>query len=304
MAAAHDLIVVGEGFAGLTCAFEATQLGLRVATFEAAFLGGLVVNVNELERFDEAGGLSALDHASLLASRNKKAGIKSVPASVSAIRAVDSLFEVETSAGAHTARFVAIASGARLKKLGVPGEEEFAGRGVSHCADCDGPMFAGADVVVAGGGNWALQSALLLARDCSSVLVVHEGSEPAACDEYIARAKAEPKIRMHPGLTIQEILGNDSGMTGVRARDTQGTSHHIPAVGLFTLVGLEPNSALAPDAVRRDGQGYLVVNAELETDLPGLWAMGQVRSGFEGWLADAVADARRAVRAIAAQDCR
>ena len=106
---------------------------------------------------------------------------------------------------------------------------------------------------------------------------------------------------MQPGLAIQEILGNDTGVTGVRARDTRGNAHDIAALGVFTLVGLEPNSALAPGAVRRDDEGYLIVNRELETDLPGLWAIGQVRSGFGGWLADAAADARRAANAVKAR---
>ena len=301
MTAAHDLIVVGEGIAGLTCASEAARLGLKVATFEAAFLGGLVVNVNELQRFDEAGGLSGMDHASLLASRNKKAGVMSVSASVNSVRFANGAFQVETDKGTQTARFVVIASGARLKKLGVPGEAEFTGRGVSQCADCDGPMFEGADVVVAGGGNWALQGALLLARDCASVRIVHEGDEPTACSEYIERVRAEPKIRMQPGLTIQEILGNDTGVTSVRVRDTKGATHDISTAGVFTLLGLEPNSALAPSEARRDDEGHLLVNDELETDVPGLWAIGQVRSGFGGWLADAVADARRAAQAVKAR---
>ena len=272
-----------------------------MATFEAAFLGGLVVNVNELERFEEAGGLSGMDHATLLASRNKKAGVVSVSASVNAVRFVDGAFSVDTDKGTHTARFVVIASGARLKKLNVPGEAEFTGRGVSQCADCDEPMFEGADVVVAGGGNWALQDALLLARDCASVRVIHEGDEPTACSEYIERVRGEPKIRLHPRLTIQEILGNDTGVTSLRARNSQGATHDIPTAGVFTLIGLEPNNALAPAEVRRDDEGYLVVNDGLETDVPGLWAIGQVRSGFGGWLADAVADARRVAQLVTAR---
>lgn len=301
MTPTYDLIVVGEGFAGLTCASEAAKLGLKVATFEAEFFGGLVVNVNELEHFDEAGGLSGMDHAGMLAAGNKKAGVKSTTDAVEAVRAVDGGFEVETGSGKQTARFVVIASGARLKKLGVPGEEEFEGRGVSHCADCDAPMFTDAEVIVAGDGDWALQDALLLARDCSAVHVVHPGPAPTACDEYVKRAKAEPKIHLHPNATVEEVLGNDRGMTGVRVRANDGAETEINAAGLFAVVGLEANSALAPAEVQRDADSYLLVNDELETAVPGLWAIGQVRSGFGGWLTNAVADARRVAKLVKAR---
>jgi thioredoxin reductase (NADPH) len=301
MSATYDLIVVGEGFAGLTCASEATRLGLKVATFEAEFFGGLVVNVNELEHFEEADGLSGMDYAGSLASRNKKAGVRSVSESVNAIRSVGEGFEVQTDSGAHTARFVVIASGARLKKLGVPGETEFEGRGVSHCADCDAPMFTDTEVIVAGGGDWALQDALLLACECSAVHLVHEGPVLSACPEYIERVKSEPKIRLHPAQSIEAVVGNDTGMTGVRTRDAQGRVSEIRAAGLFSLVGLEPNSGLAPAEAGRDQNGYLVVGQDLQTPVSGLWAIGQVRSGFSGWLKDAVAEGRRAAELVKAK---
>jgi thioredoxin reductase (NADPH) len=297
----HDLIVVGEGFAGLTCANEAAKLGLKVATFEAEFQGGLVVNVNELEHFEEAGGLSGMDHAMMLARANARAGVKSTTTAVTAVRPVaGGYFEVETEAGQHTARAVVLASGARRKKLGVPGETEFEGRGVSHCADCDAPMFTAAEVVVAGGGDWALQDALVLARECSVVHLVHEGSRPTACGEYLERVQAEPKIRAWPDTTVEAVEGGAQGMTGVRLRHADGSTRELPCAGLFALVGLEPNSALAPADVRRDPAGFLQVNDKLETGVPGLWAIGQVRSGFGGWLADAAAEARRVAQAVKA----
>jgi len=301
MTTTYDLIVVGEGFAGLACAAEASRLGLKVASFEAGFFGGLVVNVNELEAFDEAEGLSGMDYAGTLANANRKAGVKSSNAEVSAIRAQDGGFEVVTDSATHTARFVVIASGARLKKLGVAGEAEFEGRGVSHCADCDAPMFIDQEVVVAGAGDWALQDALLLARDCSAVHLVHEEAEPTACALYLQRARAQPRIHFHARQRIEAVLGNHGGMTGVRLRDAQGTERELAAMGLFALVGLEPNSAIAPEPVQRDASGHLVVDEDLETGVPGLWAIGQVRAGFAGWLNDAVADARHAAQRIQAR---
>ncbi|MGE0803172.1 MAG: NAD(P)/FAD-dependent oxidoreductase [Lautropia sp.] len=301
MTPTHDLIVVGEGVAGLACAGEAARLGLGVASFEAEFFGGLVVNVNELEQFEEARGASGIGYAGTLAAGNKKAGVRSMTAAVTAVRAAPEGFEVRTDGSEHTARFVVIASGARLRKLRVPGETEFEGRGVSHCADCDAPLFAGAPVVVAGAGNWALQDALLLARDCSAVHVVHEGAEPAACADFIRRARAQPRIHFHPRTSIEEVLGNDGGMTGVRVRGDRGDERDIAAPGLFVLAGLEPNSGIAPAEVERDQSGYLQVDDGLETTVPGIWAIGQVRSGFPGWLKDALTDARRTARFVKAR---
>ena len=293
----YDLIVVGEGFAGLTCAGEAARLGLKVATFEGEFFGGLVVNINALEHFDEAGGLSGMDHAGQLARANAKAGVKSTQATVTSVRPVDGGFEVATDEGRHMARAVVLASGARVKKLGVPGETEFEGRGVSHCADCDAPMFTGTEVVVAGGGDWALQEALVLASECSVVHVVHEGPALTACDQFLKKATAEPKVRIWPDSKIEAVFG-DKGVTAVRLRKADGSTCELPCGGLFAFTGLEPNSAIAPAAVCRDAEGFLQVRDDLETAVAGLWAIGQVRSGFGGWLEDATADARRAALAV------
>ncbi|MDQ6685487.1 MAG: NAD(P)/FAD-dependent oxidoreductase [Pseudomonadota bacterium] len=294
----HDLIVIGQGVAGLTCAAEAAGLGLRVANFEGEFAGGLVANVNELQRFDEAEGASGMDYSLLLLKSNIKAGVTHLPAQASSIRAIEGGFAVESDEGALTARAVVLATGARLQKLGVPGEDEYEGRGVSHCADCDGPLFAGQVVVVAGGGDWALQDALLLARESAHVHIVFDAAEPSACAESRARAQAEPTIELHPGCTIERVLGDANGMTGVRLRSGDGTTVELASAGLFALPGLEANSAIAPAAARRDAGGALCVDDVCETDVPGLWAIGQVRAGFAGWLSDAVADARAVARAI------
>lgn len=293
-----DLIVIGEGFAGLTCASEAAKLDLRVATFEREFFGGLVVNVNELERFEEAGGLSGMDHAGMLAAQNKKAGVKSFRSEVTQIRPLDNGFEVSSDSGVHLSRFVVIATGARLKKLGVPGEIEFEGRGVSHCADCDAPMFTDAEVVVAGGNDWAVQDALLLAKECSKVHIVHPGNVLNACTEYRERLSELSNIQLCPNSSIVEVLGDDTGMTGVKIIDEKGQVSVINAAGLFAIIGLEPNETIAPSQVNRDASGYLKVDANLETDVIGLWAIGQIRSGFDGWLNDAVSDAKKVAALI------
>jgi len=295
-----DLIVIGEGIAGLTCAAEAAKLGIKVATFEAEFFGGLVMNVNELQNFDEAQGLSGMDYAASLATSNVKAGVTRVQAAVHEVRREGEDFAVHTDANTQSARAVVIATGARLKRLGVRGEEEFEGRGVSRCADCDAPMFSGADVVVVGGNEWAIHEAMVLAADASKVYLVHEGVQLTAGAEAIEHMKAEKKIESVAGATVTEILGDDRGVTGVRVRDGDGNTHEIACAGVFPIVGLEPNSKLAPAGAERDAAGYLRVDASLQTAVPNLWAIGNVRAGFGGWLTDAVEDARRAVQAVGA----
>jgi len=149
LATAFDLIVIGEGITGLACAKHAASLGLKTATTEGNLFGGLVINVAELEGYDEHG--SGVDIASALMEANASAGVENLGATVTALEPDGSAIRVKTEGGDFTARAVVIASGARMRKLGVPGEEEYDHRGVSQCADCDGPMFQGEHVVVAGG---------------------------------------------------------------------------------------------------------------------------------------------------------
>src|SRR5690606_26018422 len=209
----HDLIVIGEGFAGLACAREAAGLGLNVAIFESAFCGGLALNLNRLHGLDEAGESSGVEHAVFLAEALSEAGVERIGAAVTAIRRAGESFEVASDMGTHTARSVALASGARVMKLGVPGEEAFEGRGVSYCADCDAPMFAQATVVVAGGNEWAAHEALVLAQEAAAIYLVHAAGAVHALPETLARLQAETKITLVPETRIDEILGDDDGVT-------------------------------------------------------------------------------------------
>lgn len=294
---AYDLIVIGEGLSGLTCAGHAARSGLKVASFEEEFFGGLVVNVAELEGFEDGGGLSGMDFAADMARANGKAGVTSMQQAVTAIRAANGSFEVDADSGTFGARAVVIATGARLKKLGLPAEESLEGKGVSHCADCDGPLFRGADVVVVGGGDSAFQEALVLARDCASVRMIHRGNRPRARAHFIDAVNAEPKIAVIADATVEAILGSEA-VTGVRVRRADGGAEEMACKGVFTYIGLEANSAIAPLQIPRDAEQRLIVDNSFETALRGIWAIGQVRSGFSGLLRDAVVEARHAADAI------
>ena len=292
----YDLIVIGEGVSGLTCASHAVRAGLRVATFEANLFGGLVLNVNELHGYP--GAESGTDLASGLMQANAEAGVTSIQEPVTNIRAAGAGFEV-AAGGAYGARQVVIASGARLKKLGVPGEKEFEGRGVSSCADCDAPMFQNEEVVVAGGGDSALQEALVLAKFCRKVHVVIRGSRLRAQKHFADRAAADSKISIIWNTMVEAILGGKM-VEKVRLK-REGKTEEIAAAGVFAYVGLEPNAAFAPSGVVRDERGFLVANDTCETGVAGIWAIGAVRSGYSGLLRDAAAEAKRVAQAAASR---
>jgi thioredoxin reductase (NADPH) len=292
----YDLIVIGEGVSGLTCASQAARSGLRVATLEANLFGGLVLNVNELDGYP--GAESGTDLASGLMQSCAEAGVASIQEAVTAISARGAAFDVVTGGGTHGARAVVIASGARLKKLGVPGEKEFEGRGVSWCADCDAPMFQNEDVVVVGGGDSALQEALVLANFCRSVRVAHRSEKLRARKHFVERAGANPKISLMPRTTVDAILGGKM-VERVRLKGTgDGKTEEIASAGVFAYIGLEPNSAFAPPGIGRDPHGHLTTDNAFETSTRGIWAIGAVRAGYSGLLRDATVEAQRAAEAV------
>jgi thioredoxin reductase (NADPH) len=294
MAQNFDLIVIGEGISGLTCANHAAKSGLRVATIESTLFGGLVLNVNELDGYP--GAESGTNLASELMQANADAGVTSLQEEVTAINATGGSFEVKTREGSYGAKQVVVASGARLKKLGIPGEKEFEGKGVSSCADCDAPMYQNEEVIVVGGGDSALQEALVLSKFCSKVRVVHRGEKLRAQKHLADHAAADPKISFMSKSTVEAILGGKM-VEKVRVKH-DGKSEDISVAGIFAYVGLEPNTAFVPQGVARDASGHLVTNATFETAVSGIYAVGAVRAGYSGLLKDAATEAKNVAESV------
>jgi thioredoxin reductase (NADPH) len=293
----YDVIVIGEGVSGLTAARELAASSLKVATIEAQLFGGLVINVNELEPPIEGKPASGAELAAEMMQANSEAGVTSIQEPVTAVRQTDGIYEVATDSGVHRTRHVVVASGARLKKLGVPGEAEFEGRGVSQCADCDGPMYQNEDVIVVGGGDSALQEALVLARYCRRVHLVHRGNQFRANKHFAEQIKGNDKIAVTWNATVDAIVGSQM-VEKARIKHRDGKLEERACAGVFAYIGLEPNTEFLPSDLQRDDAGYVRTNDDLQTSLAGISAIGAVRSGYRGTLNDAMDEARRAAQLI------
>jgi thioredoxin reductase (NADPH) len=296
----YDAIVIGEGICGLTAANALARAGCRTATLEARLFGGLVLNVNELDPAPDERAVSGAEFATELMQANAELGVASIQQAAGAVHDREGLRVVATASGRYPARHVVVASGARLRKLNVPGENEFEGRGVSSCADCDGPLYQEEEVAVVGGGDSALQEALVLAKFCRKVHIVHRGDSFRAQKHFAEQVRANPRISILWKSSV-EAIGGDKTVERVRIRRADAGAEELACAGVFAYVGLAPNAEFLPPALARDAGGFVITDTSLETGMRGVWAAGAVRSGYGGLLSDAADEGRRVAQAIAAR---
>lgn len=297
----YDVVVVGAGASGLSAALHCAERGATVACVEQAPLpGGLIANVGSIDGFPSAGELSGAALVDLLSRRCAELGVAMVQADVTALEDSGAWKRLATSEGTIQARLVVVASGARLRQLGVPGEAELAGRGVSQCDWCDGGFFRGEPVVVVGGGDAAFQAALHLAQLCASVTIVMRSATMRARRAYVQAAAENERITFLWDTTVERINGTDK-VEGVTLRDhAEGTVSDHPTAGVFVFAGIEPQAGFLPAGVARDPAQCLVTDADFRTSMPGVFAIGAVRSGYRGQLVSACGEGA-AVAALAAQ---
>jgi thioredoxin reductase (NADPH) len=295
----YDLLVIGGGMTGLTAACHAARCGVGVALLEALPLfGGQIANVEEVEGYPAAGAVSGIALAVDLIEKCRALGVEFLEGEADALSIESGVHAVSAGGATHRAKSVIVASGARLKPLGVPGEAAFLGRGVSQCASCDGPLFQGEDVAVIGGGDAAVQEALVLAGFCRSVTLVCRSAMRAKRD-MVDRLTGRDNVTFVWDSVVEEIAGRDV-VERLKLRSlTDGSTSELACAGVFPFIGVAPNSGFLPEDVRREDD-YVVTDDSLRTSVPGVFAAGAVRRGYGGHLAEAAGEAVSAARAAAA----
>ncbi|WP_404710025.1 NAD(P)/FAD-dependent oxidoreductase [Sphingomonas sp. MMS24-J13] len=291
-----DLAIVGAGVAGLSAAAAAAPWGIDVLVIEHLAPGGQVATVERIRNFPGfPDGIGGHELGPLLLQQAEEAGAEFLFNSVERIARDGEDFLLGCAGEDVRARVVILAVGSRRRALDVPGEQALKGRGVSHCASCDGPFFRGKTVIVAGGGDSAFDETEILAQHAAAVVLVHNREKPAAQEAAIARVTALPNVRILGRTEIVAVEGE--GQVERVALAGPGGRSGERADGLFVYVGLDPNNDLALDLAETDARGAIIADADFQTASPGLFVAGDVRSGATALLASVAGDGAAAAHA-------
>ena len=289
----YDVVVAGGGIAGLTAGMFSARLGRSTLILTGVVPGGLLLNIESIEGvpgFPE--GVPGYELCPIAQEQAEAAGAEFRMTEVSAFEQAGDGWRLETGEGEVEARAVIAATGAELKHLDVPGEDRFRGKGVSHCATCDGPLLGERVVAVVGGGDSALQEALTLAGFASEVIVIERGDALTAQESFKQRVEENPKISVRTGITVEEILGDET-VTGLRTSDGE-----LEVGAVFAYVGLRPNSDSLAELLELADDGRVPVDQEMRTELPGLFAAGALRSGAACQASGSSGDGATAAKAV------
>jgi thioredoxin reductase (NADPH) len=295
----YDVVIVGGGLGGMTAAMYTARYGLKTGLIERMMGGAQIINIEKIENFPGfPHGISGAELGPAVQEQAMDAGAEFIMAEAASVSRDGNHKVVATDAGQYRAKTVIVAAGSRLRQLGIPGEEELYGRGVSHCATCDGPLYMGQVVGVVGGGDSAADEAMTLTQYADRVLLFHRRDRLQAQKVLQDRLHNQRKIEVVWNSTVEEVLGDDT-VSGVRVRNVVTNLQNVVDLsGLFVYVGLEPNSKLVRGLVKLDNAGHIPVNISMETSVPGLYAVGDIRQQSASQLVASAGDG--ATAAIAA----
>lgn len=274
----YDLIIIGSGPAGLSAAQYGARANLRTLVIENSSTGGQVLNINEFENYPGVfPAVKGSDFINTMVEQAKAFGAEFLLATVSSIDKVKNQFILKTDKGELKSFTLVIATGATHRKLGIPGEKELSGMGVSYCATCDGPFFKNRRVVVVGGGDSACDEATYLATLASEVTLVHRKGALRAQKAVAEKVLNNPKIKVIFNTVVKEIKGKYKVEEVVLENTETSTCSSIKADGVFIFVGMIPQTDLV-EMLPKDEAGYIKTNEFMETSIKGMYCVGDIRS--------------------------
>ncbi len=295
----YDLVIIGAGPAGLAAALYAARARLSVLVLEKAAPGGQILVTDWIENYPGfPEGISGPDLMTHMLAQVNRFDVGIETGEVVSMALTDTVKRIDLSDRTITAKTVIVATGASPSKLGVPGENKYLGRGVSTCATCDAPFFRDSVVVAVGGGDTAVQESIFLTRFVKKVYLVHRRDQLRAVKVLQERAKENDKLEILWDSTVTEIKGGTEGVDAVTVKNVKtGETSDIPAEGCFIWVGTVPNTGFAVGHMEMDEQGFIITDENRRTNIPGVYAAGDVRNTPLRQVVTAVADG-----AIAAND--
>ncbi|MBZ5638198.1 MAG: thioredoxin-disulfide reductase [Acidobacteriia bacterium] len=275
----NDVVILGSGPAGLTAAIYCARANLSPVVAEGLLAGGQLMNTTDVENYPGfPEGIMGPELMDLFRKQAERFGTKFLPGDVARVDFSSRPFGVWTDDGEARARAVIVATGASPRTLGIPGEKEYAGRGVSYCATCDGFFFRDKEIVVVGGGDSAMEEALFLARYGSRTTVVHRRDAFRASKIMVDRLLKNPKVEVVWDSVVDEVLGDGQKVVSVRVRNVKtGAVGERPCAGFFVAIGHTPNTSLFKTILPMNAEGYLEIHGSSSyTNIPGVFAAGDV----------------------------
>ena len=292
----YDMIIIGSGPAGLTAGIYGKRAGLSILVMEGSFIqGGQIVNTYEVDNYPGLPGISGMDLAEKMKDHLLAQGGKIVRGKVRSISLEGEIKIVHTKKEEYRAKTVVLAAGAVHRKLEVPGEDEFSGMGVSYCATCDGAFFKDKTVAVVGGGDVAVEDAIFLSRTCKNVYLIHLRDELRAAKVLQDALRNISNIELCWNRCVTEIGGsNQVEWIQTETTDTKQTER-INVNGIFIAVGIIPDTGFIKDLIHLDTKGYVVAGENGQTNIPGIYAAGDIRTKQLRQIITAAADGANCV---------
>lgn len=287
----YDLLIIGGGPGGYTAALYAARAGLRVVVLEKLSAGGQMALTEEIDNYPGfEDGIDGFQLGETMQRQAERFGAETVLAEVLSVKLSGDVKSLETSEGTYEGRAVVIATGAKAKPLGLPNEETLVGKGVHYCAACDGMRYRGKTVAVVGGGNSAVADALVLSRIAEKVIVIHRRDVLRATKVYHKALEEAPNVEFRWNSQVAVLENHHNGIRLTLEDVNSGEVSDLEVDGVFISIGRAPATALFQGQVELDEQGYIKAGANTKTNLPGVFAVGDVRTTLLRQIVTAVAD--------------